>query len=57
MRTQKNNALLDEWREPVQHDSKLADGTTILLLSIPVALGLGIVVGHALPLTWFAGLH
>ncbi len=32
----------------------LPDGTAILLLSIPVALGLGILIGHAFPaeLTW-----
>ena len=32
----------------------LPDGSAILLLSIPVALGLGILIGHAFPadMTW-----
>ena len=35
--------------------SALSDGTAILLLSIPLALGLGILIGHAFPaeFAWF----
>ena len=55
MQPENPKPAMDEFRRlDLKSHSWLPDATSILLLSIPVALGLGILIGHAFPadMTW-----